>query len=91
MVARTGDFPRRREGSPCSQGGASCQTADDKPQLGPQVPFGREPLGKADDITEMRSTETGEACYAVISVPAVTHAAAEGGRLWDPISCGVLA
>ncbi len=81
MVARTGDFPRRREGSPCSQGGTSCQTAADKPQLGPQVPFRREPLGKADDITEMRSTETGEACYALISVPAVTHAAAEGGRL----------
>src|SRR6266403_406538 len=28
-----------------------------------------------DDITEMRSTGRGEACYGLISVPAVTHAA----------------
>ena len=47
--------------------------------------------GKADDITEMRSTGTGGACYPTDTGPAEWRAAGEGGRPWDPISCADLA
>src|SRR4029077_17753832 len=62
----------------------------EKTQLGPPMPF-RHKRRKADDITEMRSTATGEACYPTSTGPAGWRAAGEGGRSWDPISCVGLA
>jgi hypothetical protein len=57
---------------------------------GRKMPFRRK-RRKADDITEMRSTGTGEACYPTRTGPAGWRAAGEGGRSWDPISCAALA
>src|SRR6266436_856107 len=76
MVDRTGDFAGRSECSPYSQGGASRQTAGDKPRLGPQMPFRRE---RRKPMTSRRCDRPGGARHAMLSYRSLRQRMRRGG------------